>query len=132
VSAEITAHPVQAVLDDDVAGMIGRFIEGVEVSDETLAIDLISDVGPIPGIFLNREHTRKWWKKEQYMTKAADRQSYDEWKRYGKKNGLDYAKEIMEEIIATHQPDPLTESQENDIEKILEDARQYYKKKGMM
>ncbi len=37
----------QAVLDDDVAGMIGRFIEGVEVSDETLAIDLISDVGPL-------------------------------------------------------------------------------------
>ena len=62
----------QAVLDDDVAGMIGRFIEGVEVSDETLAIDLISDVGPISGIFLNKEHTRKWWEKEQYMTRTAD------------------------------------------------------------
>jgi trimethylamine--corrinoid protein Co-methyltransferase len=132
VSAEITAHPVLAVLDDDVAGMIGRFIEGVELNDETLAIDLISDVGPIPGIFLNKEHTRKWWEKEQYITKAADRQSYDEWKRFGKKNALDYAKEIMEEIIATHRPDPLTENQEKDIEMILEDARKYYRKKGMM
>jgi len=132
ISSEITAHPVQAVLDDDVAGMIGRFIEGVDVSDETLAIDLISEVGPIPGMYLDKAHTRKWWKKEQYMTRAADRLSYEEWKRTGKKTCLDYARGILEEILAKHEPIPLTESQESDIEKILEGARQYYTKKGLM
>ena len=72
VSAEISAHPVQAVLDDDIAGMIGRFIAGEEVNDETMAVDVIGDVGPIPGHFLNTAHTRKWWRKEQFMPKAAD------------------------------------------------------------
>lgn len=60
---EITHHPIQAILDDDVAGMMGRFVEGIEVNDETLAIDLIKEVGPIPGHYLSKEHTREWWKR---------------------------------------------------------------------
>ena len=58
---------VKAILDDDIAGMAGRFLEGVEVSDETMAVDLINRVGPIPGMFLDKAHTRKWYKKEQYV-----------------------------------------------------------------
>jgi len=63
IYGELSWHPFQAIIDDDVAGMIGRFLEGVKVNDETLAIDLIEEVGPIPGFYLNKEHTRKWWKK---------------------------------------------------------------------
>jgi len=129
---ELTHHPVQAILDDDVAGMIGRFIQGIEVNDETLAIDLIEEVGPIPGHFLNKGHTRKWWKLEQFVPKAADRLTYPEWMKSGKKSCLDYAKERMEEILATHKPTPVTPSQEEDIERILEEARKYYKEKGLI
>jgi len=75
---ELAHHPIQSILDDDVAGMIGRFIEGIEVNDETMAVDLIEEVGPIPGFYLNKEHTRKWWRKEQYVPKAADRLTYPE------------------------------------------------------
>lgn len=133
VHDELTAHPVQAILDDDIAGMIGRFIEGVEVNEQTLATELIEEVGPIPGHFLNKEHTRKWWKKEQFVPKVADRLTYPEWMEKGKKSALDYAKERMEEMLATHKVSiPLTASQDEDIERILEEARKYYKKKGMM
>jgi hypothetical protein len=47
IHGELTHHPVQAIIDDDLVGMIGRFLEGVEVSDETIALDLITQVGPI-------------------------------------------------------------------------------------
>jgi len=50
----------------------------------------------------------------------------------GKKSCIDYAKERMEEILATHKPTPLTDDQENAIENILEEARNYYKEKGLM
>jgi len=49
IYGEPSAHPVQAILDDDIAGMIGRFIEGVNVNAETLALDLIEEVGPFQG-----------------------------------------------------------------------------------
>lgn len=130
VAAEITAHPVQAILDDDIAGMIGRFIEGEEISDETIALDLIKEVGPIPGHFLSTAHTRKWWRQEQYVPQVADRLTYAEWMETGKKNALDYANERMEEILSATEVTHLTPSQEEDIERILQEARTHYQERG--
>jgi len=133
VYAELTFSPIQAILDDDIAGMIGRFLDGVEVSDETMAIDLINEVGPIPGFYLNKAHTRNWWHKEQFVPKAADRLTYPEWAKTGRRNCIDYARERMEEILATHKVSPpLTPGQEEDIERILTEARQYYRKNGQI
>ena len=132
ISSELTHHPVQAILDDDLAGMVGRFLEGITINDETLAIELIEQVGPIPGHFLNREHTRKWWQREQFVPRSADRLTYPEWINTGKKGCLDYARQRMDEILATHRPTPLTPGQEEDVERILEEARQYYKEKGLI
>jgi trimethylamine--corrinoid protein Co-methyltransferase len=132
VYGEVTAHPVQAILDHDIARMIGRFLEGIEVNDETLAADVIHEVGPIPGFYLDKEHTWQWWKKEQFVPDVSDTLTYPEWKEGGKKSCLDYAKEKMEEILATHKPTPLTPSQEEDIQRIIDEARTYYKKKGLM
>jgi len=132
VHGELTHHPIQAILDDDLAGRIGRFISGVEVNDETLAVDLIEEVGPIPGHYLNKEHTRKWWQKEFFLPQAADMLTYPDWIKTGKKSCFDYAKEKMEEILATHKPTPLTPSQEGEVERILKEAREYYREKGLI
>jgi len=133
IYGEITAHPIQAVLDDDIAGMIGRFLEGIEVNDESLAIDLINEVGPIPGHYLDKAHTRNWWKKEQLVPKVADRLTYPEWMKAGKKSCIDYAKERVNEILAVHKVDPpLTDNQEQDIERILKEAKEHYQKKGLI
>lgn len=132
LSAELTYHPVQAVLDDDVAGMIGRFANGVEVNDSSLAVDLINMVGPVPGHFLDKEHTRNWWRKELYLPKSSDRLTYPEWSERGKKSAIDYAKDRMEEILNTYQPSLLSPSQEQSLEEILKEAREFYKKKELI
>jgi trimethylamine--corrinoid protein Co-methyltransferase len=130
---EITCHPIQAVLDDDIAGMVGRYIEGVKVNDETVALELIEKVGPIPGQYLNTAHTREWWKKEQFVPKTADSLTYPEWMEVGKKYCLDYAKERMAKILCEHKVSmPLTASQEQDIKKILDEARVYYRERGLI
>jgi trimethylamine--corrinoid protein Co-methyltransferase len=130
---EMTAHPLQAVLDDDVAGMVGRFLEGVTVNDETIALELIESVGPIPGNYLNTAHTRKWWPLEQSIPRAADDLTYPEWLQSGKKDCLDYARGVMEEILAGHRVSrPLTPGQEAEIGEILRKAREYYRKRGLI
>ncbi len=123
--------PLQAILDDDIAGMMGRFMQGVEVTDETLAIDLINKVGRQPG-FYEEEHTKKWWKLEQYLPKSADRLTYPEWMEQGKKSALDYARERLETILATHTPKRLTLEQEQIVDDVLKEARDFYRKKGMI
>ena len=133
VYGELTAHPVQAILDDDISGMVGRFLEGITVNDETLAVDLIKEVGSGPDFYLGKEHTRKWWQTEQFIPAVADTLTLPEWLKGGKKTAIDLAKEKMEEILATHKVSiPLTASQEEEIEKILSEARKFYKKKGLL
>lgn len=132
LSQELSAHPVEAILDDDIAAMVGRFLEGIEVNDETLALDLINTVGPIPGMYLDKKHTRDWWNSVEYLPKNADRLTYHEWSEGGKKGCIEYGVERMEKILSTHTPKPLTDSQENDLEKILKEARDFYKKRELI
>jgi trimethylamine--corrinoid protein Co-methyltransferase len=132
VAAELTHHPLQAILDDDICGMVGRFLEGIDVSTDALAVDLIEEVGPVPGHFLNKRHTRQWWKHEQNHPRAADKLTYPEWAASGRKGCIEYAKERMEGILADHSPAPLTASQEEEIERILEEAREFYRKQGLI
>lgn len=129
---ELIFHPVQAILDDDLSGMIRRFLQGVNVDEESLALDLIKKVGPIPGHYLDKEHTRVLWKKEHFVPKVSDRLSLPEWVATGKKTALDNAKKRMKEILETHKPIQLSPNQEDDLKRILEEARKYYKKRGMM
>jgi len=132
VSAELTFHPVQAIMDDDVAGMIGRLLRGVSVNEETLALEVINRVGPVPGHYVAEDHTRKYWKTEHFLPKASDQLTYPEWIATGKKTALNYARERMEKILVDHKPEPLTASQEKDVEKILGEARKYYKNQGKL
>ncbi len=127
VSSELTAHPVQAILDDDIAGMVGRFVSGEEISAATMAVDVIDQVGPIPGHYLGTRHTRQWWGKEQFMPQTADATTYPEWIDLGKRNALDIAKDRMRTILAQPEKRLLTPGQESDIERILNEARDYYR-----
>jgi trimethylamine--corrinoid protein Co-methyltransferase len=129
-SMELLYHPVLSILDDDVAGWIGRFLEGVVVSAETLAVDLINQVGPIPGHYLGTAHTREWWREEQWLPKSADLEAYPVWVRSGKRDAVALAQERMEQILASHKPAPLTPEQEQAVEDVLVEARQFYRDRG--
>jgi len=52
IHVELTYHPVQSIIDDEIAGMLGHYVQGIQVDNETLALDVIRDVGPIPGHYL--------------------------------------------------------------------------------
>ncbi len=129
VYGELVHHPLQSVLDDDIAAMVGRFVEGIDITTEKLAVDLINEVGPIPGHFLNTAHTRKFYKEENYIPETADLLTYPEWKQKDSKDTIDIAKEKLDEILKNHRPIPLPEDQDKEISKILNKAREYYKER---
>jgi len=131
IYGELTHHPVQAILDNDMAGMIGRFIQGIDVNDETLALDLIHMVGPVPGHFLDKEHTFNWWQHEQHIEECADTMTYPEWEREGKMDCIDYAKEKMKKILSNHEVSKkLSVEQEEEINEIIREEEEFYKKRG--
>lgn len=131
LTAELAFSPVLAVIDDDIANTIGRIVEGFEVSDDLICLDEIKKVG-FSGTFLSSNQTRTLWKTESYAPKLFDKSSYQEWMNTGKKTVIDKAKERMEEILATHKPTPLNSTQDKEIDKILKEAENYYKKRGLI
>jgi trimethylamine--corrinoid protein Co-methyltransferase len=122
-------------MDNDVLGMVARVFDGIEVTDETLAINLIEEVGPIPGHYLKGKagkHTQIWWKKEQFIPTLADRLSYSEWVKRGSRSIIARAKERVKEILTVHEPTPLPEDQDKELDRILEEAKKYYREKEML
>ena len=128
ISIELTYHPVQSILDDDLAGMLGRYAGGVAVNHDTLALDLIESIGPIPGQYMDSEHTRDWWRKEHYLPRVMDRSGYPDWLAGGKRSALELALAKMEKILATHHPEQdLSDEQLRELDNIYAAADQHYK-----
>lgn len=116
-SALIGSHEM-VVLSDEVVGMVKRFLSGVEVNAETLALDVIKEVAP-GGNFLAHEHTARNMRKAIWFPKLMDRGKYDSWKESGAKTMGDRIRERVREILATHEVAPLPTEIAASIAKIL-------------
>jgi len=133
IHVELTYHPVQSIIDNDIAGLLGRYVEGIAVNENTLALDVIKDVGPIPGHYLNNIHTIKTWKKEHFQPAVSDRMAYQDWIREGQNSILENAKNKMDDMLAQYQQDPpLSDKQMDDLDRILAEAKTFYKNKGLL
>ena len=114
--------PEQMVIDNEICGMIGKVLEGIRVDDERLAVDLIKTVGPIPGNYLGKEHTRRHWKEDYFIPKVSVREGYDAWIAGGRRGVVERASEIAQNIMATHRPVPLPPEVDRELDRILKAA----------
>lgn len=114
---------VQAVVDDEMAGLITRFIRGFEVNHETLAFDVIRKVAVEGTNFLLEKHTREHFRKEHLIPRLSNRLSRRDWEKAGAKEIREKAKERAKEIFKTHYPEPLDRDIGRELEKILDQAR---------
>jgi len=115
-------------LDNDMIGMVKRTIEGISVTDETLAVDVINKVGP-GGHFLAQKHTKEWIRKEHYFPSVFDRKNYEDWVRDGAKDARMLARERVKRILEAHQPIPLGKDVERELLQILREIEKREMKK---
>jgi trimethylamine--corrinoid protein Co-methyltransferase len=116
-SALIGSHEM-VVLSDEVIGMVKRFLAGVRVDDETLAVEVLREVGP-GGNFLANDHTVRHMRRELWFPRLIDRTKYGAWQAAGSKTMGDRVRERVAEILATHEVPPLAKAVNADIDKIL-------------
>jgi len=108
----------QVVICDELIAYTKHFMRGLEVSEETLALDLIHQIGP-DGDFLSTEHTLKHYREDWYP-KLFDRNNYDTWQRKGAKTLRQRAREKALKILETHQPEPLPAEVQQQLDAIVE------------
>jgi len=93
----------QAVVDDEIVGMAMRVLRGVEVTENSIALEAIRRVGP-GGHYLMDPHTMKSMRSEFFYPPMADRQNRASWEEAGKKDTRVRAVAWAEKLLQTHQP----------------------------
>ena len=109
------------VMDDEIIGMVKRILRGIEVNDDTLAVDVIDHVGP-GGHFLGEQHTVERFRQEFWWPTVISRMRYDEWKLYGSKTLGQRIREKTQQIINEHRAEPLPQPILDQIQAIVDRA----------
>ena len=94
----------QLLLDCEIFDIIYQMMKGIEVSEETLALDTVHAVGA-GGNYLSQKHSRQHMR-DIWLPKYFDRRSFEVWNEK-KDDGRDWAREKAKDILKTHTPEPL-------------------------
>lgn len=113
----LTGSPEMMVLTDELISMNRRFMAGVRLDAEALAVDVIHQVGP-GGEFLTHEHTMAHWR-ELWLPQLCDRQRLSKWQEQGAKDLKARLREATLRLMNEHQVEPLPDSVERELEAIL-------------
>jgi trimethylamine--corrinoid protein Co-methyltransferase len=125
VGADQGASLEQLVIDDEWIGAIVHILDlGLEVNEETLAVDTIRRAG-IGGNYLAEEHTVRHMRKTYWPATLFNQKSWDAWMAEGGKDVYTRAHERVLEILAAHYPpEPLLSRPViAELDALVEDAR---------
>ncbi len=101
IDSHNTMYLPQSVVDDEIAAMVRRLCDPVEVSEATLAAVSIARVGPGGGFLGEKETARRIRAGEHLRPRLSNRLSYDAWLAEGRTEN-DVAGETVERLLAAH------------------------------
>lgn len=106
-------YPEQIIMDSDLYHRARYHLMQMEVSPETLALEVVQNVGP-GGHFLAQKHTR------QYMRSALQVALTHEIGSDGTyRNPQEVAREKVAWILKNYQPEPLEDAKKSELSRIL-------------
>jgi trimethylamine--corrinoid protein Co-methyltransferase len=121
LSFGLYGSPEMAVISDEMVYMIKRVLDGVQVNEDTLGLDVIRQVGP-GGDFLSTDHTVNYFRKELFFPNLFSRQSVQEWVDAGSKMIHEVAHERVHDILAKDGPIELPPGADAELERALSRA----------
>jgi trimethylamine--corrinoid protein Co-methyltransferase len=119
--------PLIAIANDTI-GWIRAATAGVPVDEETLALDVVDELGPT-GDYLSHEHTLRHYQ-EPFYSSLADKGTFSQWERRGGSTMEERAAQRVEEILARHKPEPLPSDVQQDIKRIVEREQAWIDSRG--
>lgn len=114
----------QLIVDNEMIAYVKRILRGFKVEETTLAVNLIKEVGQ-QGNHLAQPHTVEHFRTELWMPTIFDRNPWDPWMDQTGKSLVERAVQRVQEIVDTHQPEPMDEAMEREIDGIVESARKH-------
>jgi len=106
------------IIDDEMCGMVKRIKRGYEVNPDTLALDVIKEVGP-GGHFLDKDHTFDHFRTEFYQPQLSNRDDFASWQSSGSPQCMETANKKYKEILETYEAPELPADVDKDLLKYI-------------
>ncbi len=118
-STGMTVSYEQLVVDHEIATFVYRYLEGITVNRDTIAKEVIENVGQHKD-YMMQPHTLKYIHSGEHASyKVSNRDVYDNWKSSGKPSIIDNARKVAEEIIKEYEPKPLSKDKKDKLKDII-------------
>ncbi len=114
----------QLVICNEMVSWIEKMISPIEISDETLALDLIDEVGP-DGSFLDSDHTMNHFR-DRWYPEIFERGNFDQWLEAGGLSLGERAAQQVDTILEEHRPESLPEDIQQKIKAIVQRAEESF------
>ncbi len=98
---------------------VKRFIAGLKVSDETVALDVLQTVGPA-GDFLSQDHTLRHLRDDMWIPRTLDHVTFEGWTEKGSKDYATRARQLANQLVRSHSPQALPESLDTSLRALCE------------
>jgi len=113
----------QLVLDSDILGGLFHAMEGLCIDDETLAWDVIDQVGP-GGNYLGERHTLRHLRREYYFSQTANRLAPEAWAEAGAHDVRARASEQVRKLLAEPAGPVVPEDVIRELRRVLDYAQE--------
>jgi trimethylamine--corrinoid protein Co-methyltransferase len=110
----------QLVMDGEIFSWNAKIAAGIEVDDETLALDVIRQVD-VCGNFLGQRHTRRHMK-DVWRPRLLDRSMWDAWIASGREGAYEKATAVAGRLVAEHAAVPLCDEVRGTLRRIVAEA----------
>jgi trimethylamine--corrinoid protein Co-methyltransferase len=106
------------VIANDTIGWLRAATAGVVVDEETLALDVVDELGP-DGDYLSHDHTLRHFR-EPYYSQLADKGTFSQWVERGATSMEERAAQQVNKLLESHRPPSLPAELQRDIKRIVE------------
>lgn len=121
LETKMTFSLEQLVIDNELLSAVERYLRGIKVDDETLALELIEEIGP-GGAFVTADHTLRYFRDELLTPSLIRHQPRDAWEADGAPDMQTRAREEARRTLREHHPPPLADGVAAQLDAILEEA----------
>jgi trimethylamine--corrinoid protein Co-methyltransferase len=112
----------QCVIDNEILGACFRIVQGIEVSSDSLGVDVLKEVGP-SGNFVTHPHTLRYLRKTRWMPCLSSRENWGTWQMKGGKDMRERAREKVKRILRKSPSEYISPRMAKEINRLADAAQ---------
>ena len=102
----LSASFEKMIVDADLLQMMATYMQGIEISEDSLGLNAIKDVGP-GGHFFGTGHTMSRYKNAFYSPMISDWRNFESWSEAGSPMAIDKANQVYKQLLKEYTAPPL-------------------------